>query len=80
MMKLNKAISDRMLTLLFERDLTVERLSKLSNISYSSLNNIIYRRCKSCTLKSIHKICKGLNVSLTEFFSDEVFDINITED
>lgn len=79
-MKLNKATSDRILTLLFERDLTIERLSELSDISNSSLNNIIYRTCKSCTLKSIYKICTGLNVSLKEFFTEVVFDNNVTID
>jgi len=72
-MKLNKAISDRILALLFERNLTISQLSELSGMSNSSLNNIIYRNCKSCTLNSIHKICTGLNVPLEEFFTGEVF-------
>lgn len=73
MMKLIKAISDRILTLLFERNLTIERLSELSGIYNFSLNNIIYKTCKSCTLKSLYKICTGLNISLKEFFSYEAF-------
>lgn len=79
-MKLNKAISNRILSLLFERDITIKRLSELSDISNSSLNNIIYETCKACNLSSIEKICNGFNISLCEFFSDKAFASDEQED
>jgi len=79
-MKLNKAISSRILSLLFERDITIKHLSELSDISNSSLNNIIYETCKACNLSSIDKICRGLNISLSDFFSDTVFSSDYTDE
>ncbi|MBD5134445.1 MAG: helix-turn-helix transcriptional regulator [Lachnospiraceae bacterium] len=47
---------------------SVYKLAKESGLPYSSLNNIFIR--KTCpTLPTLKKICDGLNISLTEFFS-----------
>lgn len=47
---------------------SVYKLAKESGLPYSSLNNIFNR--KTCpTLPTLEKICKGLNISLSEFFA-----------
>ncbi|MBD5395891.1 MAG: helix-turn-helix transcriptional regulator [Lachnospiraceae bacterium] len=47
---------------------TIYKLAKESGLSYSSLNNIFNRNtCPSVI--TLEKICKGLNISLSEFFS-----------
>ncbi len=44
------------------------KLAKISGIPYSSLNNIFNR--KTCpSIITLDKICKGFNISLSEFFS-----------
>lgn len=46
------------------------KLAKESNIAYSSLYNIFNRQ--TCpTIVTLEKICKGFNISLSEFFSFE---------
>lgn len=43
------------------------KLAKESGLAYSSLNNIFNR--KTCpTIVTLEKICKGLDISLSEFF------------
>lgn len=51
-------------------DYNVYRLAKESGIPYSSLNNL-FKRNTEPTLPTLKKICAGLGVSLSEFFSDE---------
>lgn len=47
---------------------TLYKLAKQSDIPYSSLNNIFNRQ--TCpTVVTLEKICKGFNISLSEFFS-----------
>lgn len=49
---------------------SIYKLAKESGLSYSSLNNIFNR--KTCpTLPTLEKICKGLHISLSEFFEYE---------
>lgn len=53
-----------------QRNWTVYRLAKESDISYSSLNNLFQRNTEP-TLPTLRKICSGLGISLSQFFSDE---------
>lgn len=47
---------------------SVYKLAKKSGLPYSSLNNIFVR--KTCpTIPTLEKICNGLGISLSEFFS-----------
>lgn len=46
---------------------TIYQLAKESGIPYSSLNNIFLRN--TCpTIPTLERICKGLGISLSEFF------------
>lgn len=56
--------------LMKDRGWTMYRLAKEADIPYSSLNNIFQRNTEP-TLPTLRCICKGLDISLSEFFSDE---------
>ena len=60
----------RLETLLKERNWTLYKLSKESEIPFSSLNNLFHRNNEP-SLSTLRKICKGFNISLSDFFSDE---------
>jgi transcriptional regulator with XRE-family HTH domain len=46
---------------------SIYKLAKVSNMSYSSLNNIFVRQtCPS--IATLEKICNGFGISLSEFF------------
>lgn len=49
---------------------TIYKLSKESGIPYSSLSNLFQRNTEP-TLPTLRKICAGIEISLSEFFSDE---------
>lgn len=52
---------------------SIYRLSKEADISYSSLNNIFVRNTQP-TIPTLMSICKGLGISLSEFFQEGIPD------
>lgn len=66
----DKDVIDRIKYLLEFNHWSVYKLAKNSSIPYSNLNNIFNRN--TCpTIPTLEKICKGFNISLTEFFDFE---------
>lgn len=56
------------------RNWSVYRLAKESGVAYSSLNNMFNRNTEP-TLPTLTSLCKGLNITLSDFFSDKDLDI-----
>ncbi len=57
-----------------EQGWSVYKLSKESGIPYSSLNNM-FNRNTDPSLSTLTKICRGLNITLSDFFSSAKSDI-----
>lgn len=60
----------RLKELMNQKQWTTYRLAKEANIPYSSLNNLFIRNTEP-TLPTLREICKGLGISLSDFFSTE---------
>lgn len=73
-MKVGAAVSQRILGLCEERDISVNKLCTISGITQSTVNNIISGRNKSATVSTIKKLCDGLEITLGVFFSTPEFD------
>lgn len=73
-MDVGTAVRLRILNLCNENGITVNKLSTVSGITQSTLNNIVSGRNNSTTISTIKKICDGLDITLIEFFSDGLFD------
>lgn len=73
-MDVGTAVRLRILNLCNEHGITVNKLSTVSGITQSTLNNIVSGRNNSTTISTIKKICDGLDITLIEFFSDGLFD------
>ena len=73
-MNIGEAVKLRIVELCESRGITVNKLSTLSGITQSTLNNIVGGRNNSTTISTIKKICDGLDISIREFFSTEEFD------
>lgn len=69
-----EAVRARILQLCQEHNLTVNRLSSISGITQSTLNNIVNSRNNSATVSTIKKICDGLDITLPDFFNSELFE------
>ena len=72
-MKVGEAVRERIRGLCAERGITINRLSTLSGITQSTLNNIVSGRNNSATVATVQKICNGLNLSIIEFFEHDLF-------
>ena len=61
---------DRVKELSAERNLTLFRLSVICDIPYSTLKNT-ERRNGQLTVDTIERICVGLGITMSEFFSEK---------
>ena len=73
-MTVGEAVQLRILELCRERDLSINKLSTLSGVTQSTVNNIVSGRNNSATVSTIKKLCDGLGITLGEFFSTPEFD------
>lgn len=74
-MNIGEAVRLRILELCKEHNLSVNKLATICGITQSTLNNIVSGRNNSTTVSTIKKICDGLNISVSKFFSAEIFDL-----
>ncbi|MBR5870016.1 MAG: helix-turn-helix transcriptional regulator [Clostridia bacterium] len=72
-MTIGDAVRFLILELCEEKNITVNRLSMICGITQSTLNNIISGRNRSTTVATIKKICDGVEISIIDFFSSDIF-------
>ena len=73
-MTIGEAVAKRILMLCNNRAITLNKLSTISGITQSTVNNIINTGSNNPTVSTIKKICDGLEITLCEFFDDEIFN------
>lgn len=73
-MTVGMAVRERILHLCEERGLSVNKLSTVSGVTQSTVNNITSGRNNSTTVATVKKLCDGLGITLREFFSAPEFD------
>ena len=56
-----------------EHDISVNKLSSMSGVTQSTVNNIVSGRNNSATVSTIKKLCDGLGITIEEFFNSELF-------
>lgn len=79
-MTISKAISTRILNICKERDISINKLANASFLTQSTLQSIVIGDSTNPKLLTITRVCYGLEITLEEFFSDELFndlDLNI---
>lgn len=72
-MNISQAVSERILELCADRGITVNKLSTLSGVTQSTVNDIVNHRAKNIGIVTIKKLCDGFNISIKDFFDTEVF-------
>jgi transcriptional regulator with XRE-family HTH domain len=70
---IGEAVRKRILQLCYERNISINKLSTMSGITQSTLNNIVSGRNHSTTVSTIKKMCDGLGISVQDFFSSDFF-------
>ena len=72
-MTVGEAVRQRIIQLCQERDISINKLSSISGVTQSTVNNIVSGRNNSATVSTIKKLCDGLDITIEEFFTSELF-------
>ena len=73
-MKLSGAVSQKILKICDEKDISINKLSSICCITQSTIQSLIDGKSKNPKLLTIIRICEGLDITLKEFFDDSIFD------
>ncbi len=72
-MKSCDAVKIRILNLLKEKNMSINKVCTLGNLTTSTLNTMLNNKSEYCSVKTLQKVCQGLSISLFDFFNDEIF-------
>ena len=72
-MTVGEAVRQRIIQLCQERNISINKLSSISGVTQSTVNNIVSGRNNSVTVSTIKKLCDGLGITIEEFFRSELF-------
>ena len=73
-MTIKEAVQQRIIQLCQERNISINKLSSMSGVTQSTVNNIVSGRNNSTTVSTIKKLCDGLGITITDFFHSELFN------
>ena len=78
-MTYSDAIIKRLNNLCKERNITINKLATLSDITQSTVENIMSGKTTNPKLKTLHKLANGLNMTVSELLdfpemNESVFD------
>lgn len=72
-MKIKEAIIKRFQQLCAERDLSYTELARLSGITPSTVYSMLQPKRKDMSVVTVKKLCDGLNLSVADFYDNELF-------
>lgn len=72
-MTIGEAVKERILELCRQKDLSINKLSTMSGVTQSTVNNIVSGRNRSATISTIKKLCDGMGITIEDFFNSELF-------
>lgn len=72
-MTIGEAVRQRIIQLCQERDISINKLSSISGVTQSTVNNIVSGRNNSATVSTVKKLCDGLGITIEEFFHSDLF-------
>ena len=73
-MDTKNAVADRIIDLCNQKNIAINALANISGISPSTLYSVLNEKSQNPGIVTIKKLCDGLEISLREFFNDEIFD------
>ncbi|MBQ4557806.1 MAG: helix-turn-helix transcriptional regulator [Clostridia bacterium] len=74
-MNLNRAFALRLSNLLLEKKMSKYKLEKETGLTHSALRYIFNEVNIDVKFSTIVKVCNALNISIVEFFEDELFNL-----
>ena len=72
-MTISEAVTKRILDLCKEKNVTVNKISTMSAVTQSTVNDIVNGKSKNIGIVTIKKLCDGFGITITEFFNTDYF-------
>lgn len=72
-MNISEAVSERILNLCKEHNITVNKLCTISAVTQSTVNDIVNKKARNIGIVTIKKLCDGLDIEISDFFNYESF-------
>lgn len=73
-MTIAEAVVKRLYELCDERQLTINKLSTISGMTQSTVNELMTGVTSNSKIGTIKKLCDGLEISVRQFFDSPLFD------
>ena len=73
-MNTKNAVANRIIELCNQKNIAINALANISGISPSTLYSVLNEKSQNPGVVTIKKLCDGLEISLREFFDDDIFD------
>ncbi len=73
-MNTKNAVANRIIQLCNQKNIAINALANISGISPSTLYSVLNEKSQNPGIVTIKKLCDGLDISLREFFDDNIFD------
>lgn len=64
----------RIVTLCSEKDIAINALANNAGIPPSTIYSMLNEKSQNPGIVTLKKLCDGLDISLREFFDDEIFE------
>lgn len=68
-----EAVKQRILSLLKEKNMSINKVCILGNLTTSTLNTMLNNKGEYCSVRTLQKVCQGLGITLYDFFNDDIF-------
>jgi len=73
LMQIKEAIVLRMNNICKERNIRYNELANLSGVTPSTVYSMMDERRKDLSVITLKKLCDGLDMTITDFFDDDIF-------
>lgn len=73
-MNAKDAVAKRFQNICKERNMTLNELANLSGVTPSTIYSMMDEKRRDISILTIKKFCDGLEMSLTDFFQDSIFN------
>ncbi|MBR3866923.1 MAG: helix-turn-helix transcriptional regulator [Butyricicoccus sp.] len=73
-MSVKDAVSNRFAQICKEKNIRANELANLAGVTPSTVYSMLDPRRRDVSIITIKKLCDGLEISLSDFFTDPAFD------
>ena len=73
-MNAKEAVANRIRELCREHDIAVNSLANTAGVPPSTIYSMLNKKSQNPGVVSLQKICDGLNITLRQFFDNDIFD------